>query len=89
MTDTKGFTQGVFIKKDYNQYGNEIISVSIKLEKFKENPITAKGYVNFEIKKSKDGKYYAKNKVFIKDNYNEEWLPHVCGQGKLTNKYYK
>mgnify|MGYP007116350509 CR=1 FL=1 len=89
MEKGKSFTQGVFVKKDYTQYGDEMISVSIKLEYFKENHITPKGYINFEIRKTKDGKYYAKNKVFIKDNYSEEWLPHVCGQGRLSNKYYK
>ena len=29
-----GFTKGVFVKKDYNNYGDEIISVSVKIEDF-------------------------------------------------------
>ena len=35
-----GFTKGVFVKKDYNNYGDEIISVSVKIEDFKSNPIS-------------------------------------------------
>ena len=60
------FTKGVFVKKEYNNYGSEIISVSVKIEDFKKNPISNKGYVYFDILKSKAGKYYAKNKVFTK-----------------------
>ena len=84
-----GFTKGVFVKKDYNDYGNEIISVSIKMEDFESNPISKKGYIYFDILKSKAGKYYAKNKVFTKDLANAEMLPHVCGQGRMNSDYYQ
>ena len=83
------FTKGVFIKKDYNNYGDEIISVSVKIEDFKSNPISNKGYIYFDILKSKAGKYYAKNKVFTKDPAKTEILPHVCGQGRMSSDYYQ
>lgn len=53
----KNYANGVLIKAIETQYG-EILKVGVNLEKFNENP-NVKGWVNFDIKKSKSGNYYA------------------------------
>ena len=61
-----GFTKGVFVKKDYNNYGDEIISVSVKIEDFKSNPISNKGYIYFDILKVKQENITQKIKFLLK-----------------------
>lgn len=53
----KNYANGVLIKAIETQYG-EILKVGVNLEKFNKNP-NVKGWVNFDIKKSKSGNYYA------------------------------
>ena len=52
------FAKGVKVKTVQTKYG-EIIKVGIKLEEFGDNPITDAGYINFDIKTSKNGNKYA------------------------------
>ena len=54
----KQFAQGVNIKSVATQYG-DIIKVGINTTKIFENPISESGWLNFDIKKSKTGTYYA------------------------------
>ncbi len=90
MNKKINFTKGIFVKKIYTDFGEEKIDVSIKLEDFEKNIITKAGYVNFEIIKAKSGKYYARDRVFVKTgSVNEEFLPHVYGEGRYSNKYYE
>lgn len=53
----KNYAKGVLIKVVETQYG-EILKFGINKESFDENPDN-KGWVNFDVKKSKSGKYYA------------------------------
>lgn len=55
------YAQGVFIKAIKTKFG-EIINVGINIADFTENEMNEKGFVNFDIKKSKEGKYYAQIK---------------------------
>lgn len=90
MTKKVNFAKGVFIKKNYTEFGEEKIDVSIKLEDFEKNNVTKGGYINFEIIKAKSGKYYARDRVFVKTDFvTEEFLPHNCGEGRYSNKYYE
>ena len=63
MTD---FAKGVNIKSVKTKYG-EILKVGIKLEEFSENPINERGYINFDILRSKES-----NKPYAAlDNYKK------------------
>lgn len=53
----KNYAKGVLIKVAETQYG-EILKFGINKESFGENPDN-KGWVNFDVKKSKSGNYYA------------------------------
>lgn len=53
----KNYAKGVLIKVVETQYG-EILKFGINKESFCENPDN-KGWVNFDVKKSKSGNYYA------------------------------
>ena len=53
----KQYAKGVLIKVVETQYG-EILKFGINKESFGENPDN-KGWVNFDVKKSKNGNYYA------------------------------
>lgn len=59
------FAKGVKVKAIQTKYG-EIIKIGIKLEEFGDNPITDSGYINFDIKTSKNGNRYAEI-----DNYKK------------------
>ena len=50
------FAKGVNVKTVETKYG-EIIKVGVKLEDFKQNPVSETGYINFDIKQGKKGKY--------------------------------
>ena len=50
------FAKGVFVKEVAN---GQIVNLSINVEKFCENDINEAGYINIDLKKSKDGKLYA------------------------------
>lgn len=52
------YVKGMYIKTIETKYG-EIIKVSFKKDEFLKNTFNDKGYLNTEIKKSKEGKYYA------------------------------
>lgn len=87
MENKKQFVSGVSIRPQATKYG-EILKVGINLENFKNNPQNS-GWVNFEILKNKEGKYYAvideyKNKTVENSNnivefneqpYNDENIP--------------
>ena len=63
MTD---FAKGVNLKSVKTKYG-EILKVGIKLEEFSENPINERGYINFDILRSKES-----NKPYAAlDNYKK------------------
>lgn len=57
MENKKQFASGISIRPQATKYG-EILKVGINLENFKNNPQN-NGWVNFEILKNKEGKYYA------------------------------
>lgn len=57
MENKKQFVSGVSIRPQATKYG-EILKIGINLENFKNNPQN-NGWVNFEILKNKEGKYYA------------------------------
>ena len=65
--------KGVYLDEIETKYGT-ITKVGINLEQFAENPINDKGYVNFEIKRSKKGNIYStlnrykKPAVVVADN---------------------
>lgn len=61
------FAKGVNIKTVKTQYG-EIIKVGINLEEFSNNPINERGYINFDILTSKDGKKYAALDTYKKES---------------------
>lgn len=87
MENKKQFVSGVSIRPQATKYG-EILKVGINLENFKNNPQNS-GWVNFEILKNKEGKYYAvideyKSKTVENSNnivefneqpYNDENIP--------------
>ena len=50
------FAKGIFVKEVAN---GKIINLSINVEKLCENDINEAGYINIDLKKSKDGKLYA------------------------------
>lgn len=50
------FAKGIFVKEVAN---GKIINLSINVEKLCENEINEAGYINIDLKKSKDGKLYA------------------------------
>lgn len=52
----KQFAKGVNVKSVQTQYG-EIIKIGINVETIKENP-SNNGWVNIDIKHSKEGKVY-------------------------------
>lgn len=52
------FAKGVKVRAVQTKYG-EIIKIGIKLEEFGDNPITDSGFINFDIKTSKNGNKYA------------------------------
>ena len=54
----KEFVKGMFVDSIETKYG-EIIKISIKKDSFLENKFNEKGYLNCELKKSKEGKLYA------------------------------
>lgn len=59
MADNKKevkFAKGVFVKEVFN---GAIVKVSIKVEDFCENEINEAGYINVDIKRTKNGKLYA------------------------------
>jgi len=85
MTEN-AFTKGVYVKKEYDSFGKEVISVSIKLDEFEKNEQTQKGYINFDIKTSKNGKYYPKTKVYV-DYVSKYRLPTIYGEGKLNRDH--
>lgn len=79
MENKKQFVSGISIRPQATKYG-EILKIGINLENFKNNPQN-NGWVNFEILKNKEGKYYAvidefKNKTVENSNdiaeYNEQ-----------------
>lgn len=47
------FAKGVFIDTYHGDYG-DIINMSIHVDRIKENPVSDKGYVKIQIKKSKE-----------------------------------
>lgn len=51
------FAKGINVKVVNTKYG-EIIKLGVDLEKFGENPINERGYINVELKKAKSGEYY-------------------------------
>ena len=51
------FPKGVKTDGRETQYG-DIIKLGIKMDEFKENPVNEKGYINLDIKKSQNGKWY-------------------------------
>ena len=52
------FPKGINVKTIETKFG-DIISVGINLNNFGDNPSTESGWVNFSIKKSKNGTWYA------------------------------
>jgi len=54
----KEFVKGMYVDTISTKYG-EIIKVGINRDKFLENKFNDKGYINIELKKSKEGKLYA------------------------------
>ena len=87
MENKKQFASGISIRPQATKYG-EILKVGINLENFKNNPQN-NGWVNFDILKNKEGKYYAvideyKSKIVENSNnivefneqpYNDEDIP--------------
>lgn len=59
------FAKGVKVKTVQTKYG-EIIKIGVKLEEFEDNPITDSGYINFDIKTSKNGNKYAEINTYKK-----------------------
>ncbi len=51
------FPEGVRLTTVETKYG-EILKLGFKMEKFKENPVNEKGYLNIDILTSKEGKKY-------------------------------
>ena len=52
------YPKGVYVKEVTNQYGTTP-QVGINLSEFVENETNDKGFINFYIKTSKEGKLYA------------------------------
>ncbi len=59
------YIKGIYLDKIETQFG-DIIKVGINKEKFNQNP-DSNGWVNFFIKKSKEGIYYAQKPI---DSYD-------------------
>lgn len=53
------FAKGIYTDTFHGDYG-DIINMSIHVDKIKENPVSDKGYVKIQIKKSKEkNEWYA------------------------------
>lgn len=52
------FVKGLFIKTVETKFG-EILKLGFNIENFCENEISETGFINIELKKNKDGKWYA------------------------------
>lgn len=54
----KKFPLGVLVKTIKTKFG-DIIKIGINVESFCENEINESGFINFDLKMSKNGNYYA------------------------------
>lgn len=75
----KQFVKGLNIKTKTTQYG-DIIKVGINVNDFcDQNPMNERGYVNFDIKKGKSGKWYAELNTYgqktEEEPINEDEIP--------------
>ena len=73
------FAKGVHLRGINTPFG-DYISVGINLAEFSENDMNSKGFINFSIKKSKSGNYYAQL------DYNQG---RVCRDDPNFPNFYK
>ena len=74
MSDIK-FPSGVNIKTVQTKYG-EILKLGIHTEKIFENPMNGQ-WVNFDIRKGKNGKWYSVINEFKKEQQQEENIVQI------------
>lgn len=75
----KQFVKGLNIKTKTTQYG-DIIKVGINVSDFcDKNPMNERGYINFDIKKGKTGKWYTELNTYgqqtQEETINEDEIP--------------
>lgn len=68
MTEKK-FAKGVKVTSKKFDNGNEIIKLGINVANFcEQNPINEQGYINIDIKKSKNDCWYAELNTYSRKN---------------------
>jgi hypothetical protein len=70
MTETQ-FAKGINIKGVNTQYG-EILKLGINTTQLFDNPVKETGWLNLDLKKSKNGKWYAVINEFQKEQPNNQ-----------------
>ena len=90
------FPKGVKTDGRETQYG-DIIKLGIKMDEFKENPVNERGYINLDIKKSQNGKWYTSINTYksnskpvtaetIADEFNGEIVQFNDGGIDITDE---